>query len=119
MAFRVKSISALSMPEIKKERKYEAGIVMPQIWNLGHLVSLHKLRGTTKATNHVQISKLCCRACEVKYVSRVQKKLSSRVITFCAVNACNLFFAVRRVNYKKKLNFFYFCGKGVYSFFLR
>ena len=36
------------------------------------------------------------------------KKPSSRVIFFFAVNACKFFFAVSRVNYKKKFNFFIF-----------
>ena len=46
------------------------------------------------------------------------KKPYSRVIFFFAVNACNFFFAVSRVNYKKKLNFLIFAVSRV-IFFLR
>ena len=55
----------------------------------------------------------------MKNVSRVRK---NRIVVyfFFAVNACNFFFAVSRVNYKKKVNFFifavsrviFFCGKS-------
>ena len=45
------------------------------------------------------------------------KKPYSRVIFFFAVNACNFFFAVSRVNYKKKLNFLIFAVSRVIFFF--